>query len=499
MSMDSSTDAYEDAVFISYTHVDNLPFGPEHLCWISHLHEQLTCRVEQLYSEHATVWRDEKLHGNDVFEESLVDRLATVAVLVSVCSPRYLHSDWCRRELDEFVHCAEASAGMQVGTKSRVFKVLKTPVPLDEQPEPLRSLLGYEFYEESPADHRVREYLLNPAPEERWKFYARVDDLAQDIARLLEDLGDDTRRRVVPRTPARIVYLAETTSDAAPHRDNLRRELERRCHRVLPRHVLPLAVEDLTTAVNDDLSEAALSIHLLGGRYGARPEGENRSIPHLQLDLASEAAARGGLVQLIWLPDGLETTDEAQASLVTGLQEADIGSGVEVVRAPLEAFKAHVLDLLRPAPPKPVEPVVSSDGQHVYLVHDRGDRDAIGPLQAELERLGHAVMLPLGEGSEAEAREVHEMSMVLSDAVIIFYGSASEHWVRMKLFDILKAPGWGRRAPFRAKAVWVAEPATPHKLSFTTDDALVLCATGGFAPASLEPFVDRLAAAVPRR
>ena len=30
----------------------------------------------------------------------------------------------------------------------------------------------------------------------------------------------------------------------------------------------------------------------------------------------------------------------------------------------------------------------------------------------------------------------------------------------MKLFDLLKAPGWGRRVPFRATAVWVAEPAT---------------------------------------
>ncbi len=380
MSMDSSADGSEDAVFISYTHVDNQPFGPDHLCWISHLHEQLTYRVEQLHGEGAKVWRDEKLHGNDVFEESIMERLSAVTVLVSVCSPRYLHSEWCRRELEEFVHSAEGSAGTQVGTRSRVFKVLKTPVPLDEQPELLRSLLGYEFYEESPTDHRIREYLLNPAPEERWKFYARVDDLAQDIARLLDELGDDARRGPQQQRADRTIYLAETTSDVAPHRDNLRRELERRCHRVLPRQVLPLAVEDLTAAVSDDLSAADLSIHLLGSRYGARPENENRSIPHLQLDLASDVASRGDLVQLIWIPDGLETTDEAQAALVIGLQEADIGSGVEVVRAPLDAFKAHVLERLRPPLPPPIEPTAPRDRLHVYLVHDRSDADAVGPL-----------------------------------------------------------------------------------------------------------------------
>ena len=102
-------------------------------------------------------------------------------------------------------------------------------------------------------------------------------------------------------------------------------------------------------------------------------------------------------------------------------------------------------------------------------------------------------MLPLGEGSEVEAREVHETSMVLSDAVIIFYGTASEHWVRMKLFDIVKAPGWGRRVPFRAAAVWVAEPTTPHKPAY--DDRR------GDGPrwdrrrrvAVLEPFLAQLA------
>ena len=210
-------------------------------------------------------------------------------------------------------------------------------------------------------------------------------------------------------------------------------------------------------------------------------------------------AARGGLTQLIWIPEALEAVDEAQAALVAGLQAANVGHGVEVVRAPLEAFKAYVLDQLQPPPPPLPVPVAPQDARRVYLVHDRGDREAVGPLHAELDRLGYVVMLPLGEGSEAEAREVHETSMVLCDAVIIYYGTATEHWVRMKLFDLVKAPGWGRRVPFRATAVWVAEPATPHKAAYATDEALVLDATGGFAPAVLAPFLAQLASATPGR
>ena len=135
----------------------------------------------------------------------------------------------------------------------------------------------------------------------------------------------------------------------------------------------------------------------------------------------------------------------------------------------------------------------------MYLAHDRGDQEAVGPLQTELERLGCMVLLPLGEGTEVEAREVHEAAMVLCDAVIIYYGTASEHWVRMKLFDILKAPGWGRREPLRATAVWVAEPTTPHKLAYETDEAMVLHGTSGAARAVLEPFVAQLAPTAVRR
>ena len=51
--------------------------------------------------------------------------------------------------------------------------------------------MGYEFYELLPEGDRFREFLLNPDEEARWKFYARADDLAQDIVDLLDELADE--------------------------------------------------------------------------------------------------------------------------------------------------------------------------------------------------------------------------------------------------------------------------------------------------------------------
>ncbi len=481
-------------MFISYAHLDNQAFGPDDLHWITHLHEQLASRVPQLIGDEVSVWRDEKLQGNDVFPDTLLDRLAKVAALVSVCSPRYLNSEWCRRELDAFIRTAEDREGIEIGTKSRVFKVLKTPVSAEQLPAPLIPLLGYQFYEELPGDH-VREYLLNPDPEERWKFYARLDDLAQDIAGLLGAMAAvGPRSRSDEPGDRSTVYLAETTSDASPFRDGMRRELERRGHRVLPGRALPLTVDGLTSVVHDSLSVSTLSIHILGARYGARPEDDDRSIPHLQLEIARQWASDGQGTQLVWIPDEATSPVEDQATLIDELLVADLGSRVEVVQAPPEAFKAYLLAQLAAPPPDP-EPVGHGDGKRIYLVHDRDDQELVGEVRAALELVGHVVVLPIGTGSESEIRQVHETAMVVADAVLICYGDATEHWLRMKLFDVLKAPGWGRRAPFVAVGVLVAPPTTAHKRTYATAEAIVLPALDGFQPSVLEPFLDRLAPA----
>ena len=490
MGSHSVVDRYEDTVFISYTHIDNEPFGPEHLHWISIFHEQLSNRLGQLFGGPVTVWRDKKLTGSDILEEALVERLSNVAVLVSVISPRYLHSDWCQLELDTFLRSARAGQGVQVGTKSRVFKVVKTPVPQQELPGPLVSLLGYEFYEMVPGESRVREFLLNP-PTEQWKFYARIDDLAYDIAELLGDLAV-TDGEAAPSPKGKTLYLAEATSDMTQYRDNVKREFERQGHRVLPQRALPLEPGELTTAATADLSQAQLSIHLLGTRYGARPESEERSIPHLQVDLARELATGDRLVQLIWIPEELDPIEEKQRSLVEVLQEANVGAEVEVVRASFESFKDHVRDRISASVATRSAPATVDEGKRVYLVHDRDDREPARAVKKQLEAVGHSVIVPLAKGTESEAREAHEASMVWSDAVLIYYGNATEHWLRMKLFDLLKAPGWGRTEPFQAKAVWMAAPSTPHKATYSTNEALVIDATGGLEPSTLARFLAQL-------
>src|SRR5690242_11485613 len=43
-------------------------------------------------------------------------------------TPRYLNSEWCIREVREFCQVAQEAGRLMVGSKSRVFKIVKTPV-----------------------------------------------------------------------------------------------------------------------------------------------------------------------------------------------------------------------------------------------------------------------------------------------------------------------------------------------------------------------------------
>src|SRR5262245_5051677 len=164
--------------FISYAHADNELYDAEQ-GWIDLLHERLSVRLHQLMGSRPAIWRDRKLQGNDEFGETLIVELKLAALLISILSPRYVQSDWCKREIREFYQHAEAHGGFKLEDKSRIFKVLKTPVELGEQPEMLRGLLGYPFYEIDSASGRAREFSHHKeGANYDMRYWQKLDDLA---------------------------------------------------------------------------------------------------------------------------------------------------------------------------------------------------------------------------------------------------------------------------------------------------------------------------------
>jgi hypothetical protein len=341
---------FEYDVFISYTHLDNKPLSKDEEGWISRFHYSFNIRLAQLLGREPRIWRDNKLKGNDEFNDEIIDRLNRAKVLLTVISPRYLESQWCIKELHRFLKAAESNIGARVGNKSRIFKVIKTYVPYDRHPSDIRGLNGYKFCK---LDENDRPHEFNPEKGSRYyqNFWERLEDVAWDIHQLLKELDQPVEAgdRQPENPPGKTVYLAETTSDLREEWENIRRDLTLQGYTVLPDRPLPYQLEDgnFRETVNGCLERCKLSVHLIGNRYGLIPEEEEQSIVELQNRQAAELCQNDRLTRLIRIPPDIDknTKSDRQKEYITGLQnDAPQVKKTELLETGLEEFKTHIQD-----------------------------------------------------------------------------------------------------------------------------------------------------------
>jgi hypothetical protein len=489
---------YENDIFISYAHIDNQPLAEGQTGWITSFHKALEIRLGQLLGAEPEFWRDEsRLRGNDYYGESIIMHLPKVAVLVTVLSPRYIRSDWCLKEVEEFYQLAEKTGGLKVAEKSRVFKIVKTPVPLEQHPPPMQQLLGYEFYQVDPTTGKPREFIFNSGPNVDINYWSKLDDLAYDIFQLLHTLKSDAAPAAesVPSSSRGSVYLAETTHDLSVERDKIKRELQSRGYSVLPDRLLPLEAESFEKVVRENLSKSRLSVHLVGANYGVIPEASERSVAFLQNELASERCRTSNFTRIIWMPPDLRVREPRQQQFIEYLCEDPVSQhGAEVLQTSLEDLKTIIQDKLAAPLELKLPEANYQDGApyRIYLINDPQDEEAASLLSDYLFDQGFEVIPSVTDGDEAQARADHRESLLLCDAILIYYGAAGEPWLRAKLFDLRKLAGYGRTKPLLAKAIYLGTPHTPAKERFRTLEATVIRQDYEFAPAVLEPFLKQI-------
>jgi len=492
---------FQGDAFISYAHMDDVELVEGRKGWVTNLHRALEIRVGQLLGKPAEIWRDPKLEGNDDFGETLLERLRRVASLVSVVSPRYVKSEWARRELTEFWKAAEEQGGIQVGNKARIFKVLKTPVPLEAHPAELRPFLGYQFFNIDPDTGRVRELNEVFGPEAQRDFWMRLDDLAHDVCCLLETVHS-SGTAVLPRynEQERAVYLAETTFDLREQREIIKRDLQQHGYTVLPNSPLPHVESEVEEAVRRDLAQCQMSIHLIGKTFSLVPEGGLQSLLEMQNELAIERAGHGAFLRLLWIPPNLQVDDARQRALIEEVRaDSRIQQDADLLETSLEDLRTIIQQQLKNADkPKVPEPLpvnrlpIGQDLPRLYLIYDQRDEVITTQWEEFLFEQQLEVIRPVFEGTEAEIREYHEENLRSCDGALIFYGTGNECWLRRKLRELQKSPGYGRTKALPLVAITLVSPRTPFKERFRTHEALVIDQWDGFSPEPLYPLISGL-------
>lgn len=441
--------AFEIDVLITFAERDNEVAQKSQQGWVTQFKKFLELMLLQvLGSKPNIVLKSE-------FDSATSPSLKNAAILVPVLTKEFVQSGRCLDNLEAF---HKASADSKI---NRVFKVLKAPLTIQEQPPRLRDLIGYEMYQLDTETGIMKEYTDMFSQEAEKQYWMKLVDLAYDIHEALMILKEGELKSEVKNIYRRkSIYLAETGHDISVQRNIIKRELQRHGYIVLPKNTLPTNVEEVERIVRKDLEECSMSIHLVGSAYGEIPEGADRSIVDIQNKLAAEVSLnkrrnKQEFSRLIWIAQNLKNASDRQKSFIETLKrDTEAQEGAEILQNPLEDFKNIVREeLLESSERKTFEDTTS---KFIYLVHDKIDDSEVRPFKEIIEKSGFKVLQPAFEGELLDVRKQHIDNLRNFDGAIIFKGKVNDQWVRMKVLDLLKAPGFGRKKPIKGKAILAA-------------------------------------------
>jgi cellulose biosynthesis protein BcsQ len=470
--------AADSDIYISYFHLDNLSLSGATRGWVDTFHQALDVRLRQRLGSDVRIWRDTKLTAADRFDESIIRQIRNSRVFIAIVSPGFVKSSWCQKELDEFIQQAVHHRG---SPQERVIKIVKSPVPAAAQPEMLRAVRGYDFYESTDAG-RIREFDLDLSGSTNDpRFWERIDDVAFDLARLLESPIESQSASSRPG-----VFVAVSASDVSTQRERVIRELRQRGYRVHPERELSLEVNELMSMVRDQLARCTLSVHLFGNSYGVVPEGAARSIVALQAELAADRALSDqSFSRVLWIRPDLDTNDNRQQSLLQEL-ERQLRANDELLRGDLDALKWTILEKLarvKSAAPDPVQKPKKS----LYLICDQQDTSTgllTGRYLADQGLLVHSSL-------DESTMERHRRLLGECDATVVCWGKATDRWLHAQASEVVKARASRTRRERLFAATLLVDPPSPAKAAYDDLD-MTFDGVGQELQAVLPVFVSRL-------
>ena len=491
-------------IVLCYSEDDNQPIEGGLKGWVSSFHKFLTTLLSQISKG------DPKIILVELNQWSSYNT-KDVGVLILITSPNFITNDEAVKSINDLAISLKSQNDLMVSSHSRIFKVNKAPFDPDLKLVELVNIISYDFYLIDALSGEAQEFKRFFGTEAERGYWMKLVDMAYDINQIMStksrktDIGQNEIGR------DKTVYLASSGVDMVIQRDIVKRELIRHGYRVLPQKSLPKEVKALEEMIKEDLHKCCLSIHLVGEDYGYKPKGSEISVVDIQNRIASNhtydmvdynktARERKPFSRLIWVSPDLKNVTERQKIFIEDLKsDAASLEEAEVLQISIPELKNIIREELITGGRFNTHREIkgfdqNDDGEFkiVYLINNKKDQKSSEPIRKLLEDKGLKVVIPSFEGDLVDIRYIHQENLRRCDASLIYYGQSTEAWIKTKLQDLLKAPGFGRQKKFLAKAVYFEGPKDIDKQHFENNKAMILGANGGFKPEHLEPFITKL-------
>lgn len=497
---------FNKEIHLYFSEQDNQPLEGAMKGWVTNFHKFLSTLLSQISRDTVSV----KLISEENVGTTSIDE---TAVVIAICTPALTASTNLTEALNGYAKKLKEENLLLSEGIARIFKVHKAPFNEDDALPELEDVISYDYFMIDPLSGDAQEFRRFFGNDAERSYWMKLVDMAYDINQVLQDSSTAVRSTVdddIPRE--KTVYLASTGVDMVIQRDIIKRELIRHGYKVLPQHTLPKETGQLENQVAEDLHKCRLSIHLIGEDYGYKPKGSDISVVDIQNRIASnhtydmveyntKSEVSKPFSRLIWVSPDLKNVTERQKIFIEDLKsDAAALEEAEVLQIPLQELKSIIREeLVTGGRFKRESREIGgydldnkSGAKMIYLIQDKMDvRDAT-QLRDYLEKSGYNVVFPSYSGDLVDIRYIHQENLRRCDASIIYYGKAKEAWIKTKLQDLLKAPGFGREKKLLAKAVYFDGPKSVDTDHFEKNNAMILGNNGGFKPEHLKPFLTKL-------
>ena len=479
-------------LFISFFGHDNKPLANEK-GWVTNFSRFLDAALERLLKRRPRILLSHDLDSSALAKTPPVEIFSKTAAFISIISPEYIKSKNFQ-EVEDFVSASQYTGGLEIADLPRVYKVIKSPT--NQQPATLRNFWSYELFETDKTG-ASKEFVNFFDLKSEAEYWLLLVDLAYDIRNLIYAAELDAKKEDVYKGKA--VYLAELGDQKSRYHNILKRELQKHGYKVVPDKPVEKGAQNYNTVINDYLNNSALSVHLISDEILQR--NADQMIVDAQNSFVSEfaeSAKTGGkgdknFPKLVWVsPDLKPNTEEQKIKIEQLKKEIEAVHGAEIIQTPLEVFKTIVHERARQQFNKKTSRI-KAGVKSVYLIHSFADKNNVSGAKKAFEDQGIEVLTPLFEGDILNIVETHRQNLVDCDGVVVYCSPKdTDQWLKSKLIDLQKAPGFGRTKPMLGQSIFIeGEDSTRTKILDKYNLSL-LKKDGGFSAESLAPFINKI-------
>jgi hypothetical protein len=438
---------YTYDIFISYSHVDNESILGQHEGWIESFYKNLNLMLAKRLGKMDAVriwWDHKKLDGSKLFDESIETGIQQSAIMLSLVSPGYLASDYCRKELHLFYKkiCSEPT-GHKIGDRSRILNVLLNNVHHTKWPEELKGTTGFAFH-----DAAGEEEFGDPLDAGSPVYIQQLKHLRDAIVNLLESFPASAEANTHTITTIHeeekkaepfSIYFGEVADTLRTIRRRTIAELEKKGYTIFCG--VPPPDEEIAhqKKVLECMERANLSVHLFDQYPGKEiVDKPDVSYPQRQAELALTTEKP----KLIWMPDEINIDDVEEDNYKLFLESLEDGKKAngkyEFIKGARSSVSQYILDMAEQM--KVQLQTKAASAARLAVLLDTHYNDQLYAMDIGKTLLENDIQPFINPQEDDPRKNINILEDRISQVskLIFFYGRVSRDWVLERMSAALQ-------------------------------------------------------------